>query len=88
MKQKSIKDFKKLGASFRALTTKVQINNHNKTKNLKDTNLELEACKKEYQNLYLGYKNLKKKSSRRNCLNIKTITSGKQQRKLQQLLSG
>ena len=59
MEQKSIEDFKKLVAGFRALTTKVQNSNRNKTKNLKDANLELEACEKEYQNLYLEYKNLK-----------------------------
>ena len=59
MEQKSIEDFKKLVAGFRALTTKVQNSNHNKTKNLKDANLQLEACEKEYQNLYLEYKNLK-----------------------------
>ena len=46
MEQKSIEDFKKLVAGFRALTTKVQNSNHNKTKNLKDANLELEACKR------------------------------------------
>ena len=37
MEQKSIKNFKKLVADFRALTTK---DNQNKTKNLKETNLE------------------------------------------------
>ena len=33
----------------------------NKTKNLKETNLVLEACKKEYQKLYLKHKKLEKK---------------------------
>ena len=46
MEQKIIEDFKKLVAGFRALTTKVQNSSHNKTKNWKDTNLELEACKR------------------------------------------
>ena len=50
----------------------------NKTKNLKETNLVLEACKKEYQKLqlYLKHKKLKKntKCSKRNCLNTETIT--------------
>ena len=88
MKQKSIKNFKKLVADFRTLTTKVQKDNQNKTKNLKETNLVLEACKKEYQKLYLEYENLKKKnakSSKRNCLNIETITRVEQRTKLQLL---
>ena len=46
---------------FRALTTKVQKNNLNKTKSLKETNLVLEACKKEYQKLYFEHEHLKKK---------------------------
>lgn len=46
MEQKIIEDFKKLVAGFRALTTKFQNSSHNKTKNWKDTNLELEACKR------------------------------------------
>ena len=77
MEQKSIENFKKLVANFRALTTKVQKDNQNKTKNLKETNIVLEACKKECQKLYLEHVNLKKKNtkgSKRNCLNIETIT--------------
>ena len=50
-------------------------------KNLKETNLVLEACKKEYQNRILRLENLKK--SRRNCLNIGAITRVEQQTKLQ-----
>ena len=61
MDQKSIENFKKLVAYFGVLTTKVQNDNQNKTKSLKETNLELEACKKEYQKLYLQNENLKKK---------------------------
>ena len=57
MEQKSIKNFKKLVANFRALTTKFQKDNQNKTKNLKETNLVLKACKKECQKLYLENKN-------------------------------
>ena len=76
MDQKSIEHFKNLVTDFRALTTKVQKDNQNKTKSLKETNLVLEDCEKEYQKLYLEHKNLKKKlkSSKRNCLNIETIT--------------
>ena len=72
MDQKGIENFKKLVADFRALTTKVQKDNQNKTKSLKETNLVLEDCEKEYQKLFLEQKNLK--SSKRNCLNIETIT--------------
>ena len=82
MEQKNIKNFKKLVADLRTLTTKVQKDNQNQTKNLKDTNLVLEACKKEYQKLYLEHRNLKKNT---NCLNIETITKVERQPKLQLL---
>ena len=61
MDKKSIEDFKKLVSDFRALTLKVQKDNKNKTKSLKKTNLVLEACKKEYQKVYLEHEDLKKK---------------------------
>ena len=64
MDQKNIENFKKLVVDFRALTTKVQKNNLNKTKSLKETNLVLEACKKEYQKLYFEHEHLKKKIQR------------------------
>ena len=57
MDQKSIEHFKKLVTDFRALTTKVQKDNQNKTKSLKETNLVLEDCEKEYQKLYLEHEN-------------------------------
>ena len=60
MDQKRIQNFKRLVADFRALTTKLQKDYLNKTKSLKETNL-LEACKTEYQKLYLEYENLRKK---------------------------
>ena len=60
MDQKNIENFKKLVVDFRALTTKVQKSNLNKTKSLKETNLVLEACKKEHEKLYLEHENLKK----------------------------
>ena len=88
MQQRSIENFKKSVADCKALTTKVQKDNQNKTKNLKKTNLVLEAFKKEYQNLYLEQENLRKKirkSIKRNCLNIETITRFKQQTKVQLL---
>ena len=65
MEQKGIENFKKLVANFTSLTTKVQKDNQNKTKNLKETNIVLEACKKECQKLYLEHENLKKKKIRR-----------------------
>ena len=62
MDQKSIEHFKKLVTNFRTLTTKVQKDNQNKTKSLKETNLVLEDCEKEYQKLYLEHENLRKKN--------------------------
>ena len=61
MYQKGIENFKKLVADFRALTTKVQKDNPNKTKSLKRTNLVSEACKREFQKLDFEHANLKKK---------------------------
>ena len=49
MGQRSIEHFKKL-----------EKDNQNKTKSLKETNLVLEACKKEHEKLYLEHENLKK----------------------------
>ena len=57
MEKNSIENFKKLVVDFRLLTAKVQKDNQNKTKILKETNLVLEACKKEYQKLYLEHEN-------------------------------
>ena len=86
VEQKSIKSFEMLVADFRSLTTKVQKDNQNVTKNLKETNLVLEGCQKEDQKLYFEHENKKKKktkSSRRNSLNIETITRVRQKTKLQ-----
>ena len=63
MEEKSIKQFKKLVVDFIVLTTKVQKDNQIKSKNLKETNQVLEACKKEYQKLYLEHETLKKRFS-------------------------
>ena len=43
--QNSIENFKKLVADIRALTTKIQEDIQNKTKNLKETNLVLRVSK-------------------------------------------
>ena len=60
MDQDNVENFKKLIAEFKILTAKVQKDNQAKSKNLKDTNLVLEACKKEYQRLHAEHKNFKK----------------------------
>ena len=57
MEQKIIKIIKKVVTNFRSLTAKVEKDNQNKTKSLKETNLVLEACKKEYQKLYFEHGN-------------------------------
>ena len=59
MDPKTIENVEKLDADFRVLTTKIQKDNLNNTKNLKETNLVLEACKNEYQKLYVEHESLK-----------------------------
>ena len=54
--QKSIGNFKKLIADYRALTTKVQKDNQNKTKSLKETNLVLKRVKKSIKSCILSTK--------------------------------
>ena len=52
MDEKGVKQIKKLITDFRLLATKVQKDDKEKSKNLKDTNQVLDACKKEYQKCY------------------------------------
>ena len=59
MDPKTVENVEKLDADFRVLTTKIQKDNLNNTKNLKETNLVLEACKNEYQKLYVEHESLK-----------------------------
>ena len=59
MDPKTMENVEKLVADFRVLTTKIQKDNLNNTKNLKETNLVLEACKNEYQKLYVEHESLK-----------------------------
>ena len=59
MDPKTIENVEKLDADFRVLTTKIQKDNLNNTKNLKETNLVLDACKNEYQKLYVEHESLK-----------------------------
>ena len=74
MEEKGVRQIKKLIADFRLLATKVQKNNQIKSRNLKETNRVLEACKKEYQKLYHENETLKQSlpNNKRNCLNVKT----------------
>ena len=60
MEEKGVEQIKKLTADFRLLATKVKKDNQIKSKNLKETNQVLEACKKEYQKLYHENETLKK----------------------------
>ena len=60
MEGKGAQQIKKLIADFRLLATKFQKDNRIKSKNLKETNQVLEACKKEYQKLYRENATLKK----------------------------
>ena len=57
MDQGNVENFKKLIVEFKTLTTKVQKDNQAKSKNLKGTNLVLEACNKEYQKLHVEHEN-------------------------------
>ena len=72
MDEKGVEQIKKLIIDFRSLATKVQEGNKEKSKNLKDTNQVLEACKKEYQKLYHENEALKKELStyRKDSANI------------------
>ena len=72
MNDKSFEQIKNLIAVFRLLATKVQKDNQTRTKNLKEANQVLEACRKEYQKLHHENETLKKlSSSKKNCKNIK-----------------
>lgn len=64
MKVESVKHFKKLVADFRLLTTKIQKDYQIKSKNLKETNQVLEACKKNIENSILNMKLYEKSSGR------------------------
>ena len=57
IEQDNIENLKKLIVEFKTLTAKVKKDNQTKVENLKDTNLVLEACKKDYQKLHAEHKN-------------------------------
>ena len=59
MEEKGVKQIKKLIADFRLLVTKVLKDNEVKSKNLKETNQVLEACKKNIKNCITKMKPLK-----------------------------
>ena len=61
--EKGVEQIKKLITDYRLLATKVQKDNKIMSKNLKDTNQVLDACKKEYQKLYHENEALKKRVS-------------------------
>ena len=60
MNDKSFEQIKNPIAVFRLLATKVQKDNQTRTKNLKEANQVLEACRKEYQKLHHENETLKK----------------------------
>ena len=75
MEKKDVEQTKNLTADFILLAIKVQKGNqiNFKSKNLRETNLVLEACKKEYQKPYHENESLKSlPNNKRNCSNVKT----------------
>ena len=64
MDEKGVEQIEKLIKDFRLLATKVQKDNKEKSKTLKDTNQVFNACKEEYQKLYRENEALKKKNYR------------------------
>ena len=55
-------DLKDIIKDFKNLASKIQTDNSNVKQHLKDKNLMLEACQKEYQKIYFEHENLKKKN--------------------------
>ena len=55
-------DLKDIIKDFKNLALKIQTDNSNVKQHLKDKNLMLEACQKEYQKIYFEHENLKKKN--------------------------
>ena len=53
-------DLKGIIKDFKNLASKIQTDNSNVKQHLKDKNLMLEACQKEYQKIYFEHENLKK----------------------------
>ena len=56
IEQDNIENLKKLIAEFKTQTTKVKKDNQTKLENLKDTNLVLEACKRNTKGYMLNTK--------------------------------
>ena len=52
----------KIKSKTKNLASKIQTDNSNVKQHLKDKNLMLEACQKEYQKIYFEHENLKKKN--------------------------
>ena len=57
-----VNDLKDIIKDFKNLASKIQTDNSNVKQHLKDKNLMLEACQKEYQKIYFEHENLKKKN--------------------------
>ena len=57
IEQDNTENLKKLIAEFKTLTAKVKKDNQTKLEIIKDTNLALEACKKEYKRLHAEHEN-------------------------------
>ena len=64
MDERCVEQIEKLIKDFRLLATKVQKDNKEKSKTLKDTNQVFDVCKEEYQKLYRENETLKKKNYR------------------------
>ena len=63
-------DLKDIIKDFKNLASKIQTDNSNVKQHLKNKNLILEACQKEYQKIYFEHDNLKKNiNSLKNSLN-------------------
>ena len=56
-----VNDLKDIIKNFKNLASKIQTDNSNIKQHLKDKNLILEACRKEYQKIYFKHENFLKK---------------------------
>ena len=57
-----VNDLKHVIKDFKNLAQKIQTDNSNVKQHLKDENLKLGACQKEYQKIYFDHENLKTKN--------------------------
>ena len=78
-------DLKDIIKDFKNLASKIQTDNSNVKQHLKDKNLMLEACQKEYQKIYFEHENLKKKNQQLEE-QLKQQQQQQQQRSMKNLL--